>query len=169
MTHFVFVLVFSLSINHLILNLCASKVLEKTESELLALLTEYEQLQEIMENYNLPANLATAKDALQLHVEHSKLIEEARLAQLVKRCQDVITRLRQPALHPYAFSPSKHPDFKACMLRLESHMGELYSTCGLLTMQWRRKDEDLQGCLQLRQLEWEHGSVRVFVTMTMFI
>ena len=47
-------------------------MLEKTEAGLLALLTEYEQLQEIMEHYDLPPNLPMAKDALQLHNEHNQ-------------------------------------------------------------------------------------------------
>lgn len=138
-------------------------MLERTEIELLALLTEYEQLQEIMERYDLPSNIHTAKDALQLHNEHSKLIAESRLAQLCQRCQEIITRLRQPALHPHAFSPSKHPDIKDCMSRLEAHMSNLYATCGLLTMLWRQKNKQLQECMQLRQLEYETQSVSVLI------
>ena len=134
-------------------------MLEKTEAELLALLTEYEQLQEIMEHYDLPGNLAMAKDSLQLHNEHNQLIKESRLAQLCQRCQEEIKRLRQPALHPHAFSPSKHPDIRDCMLRLEGHMGSLYSNCGLLTTLWRQKNRQLQECQQLRQLEFEYDSV----------
>ena len=134
-------------------------MLEKTEAELLALLTEYEQLQEIMEHYDLPGNLPMAKDALQLHNEHSHLIKESRLSQLCQRCQDVIKKLRQPALHPHAFSPSKHPDIRDCMLRLEDHMSNLYSTCGLLTRLWRQKNRQLQECQQLRQLEYEYELV----------
>lgn len=126
----------------------------------MALLTEYEQLQEIMEHYELPANQQAAKDALQLHTEHSQLIKESRLAQLCQQCQEVIKKLRQPALHPHAFSPSKHPDIKGCMSRLESHMSSLYSTCGLLTTLWREKNRRLQECLQLRQLEFEYETVR---------
>ena len=135
------------------------QVLERTEAELLALLTEYEQLEEIMEHYDLPGNLPMAKDALQLHNEHNQLIKESRLSQLCQRCQAVITKLRQPALHPHAFSPSKHPDIKDCMSRLESHMGSLYSTCGLLTNLWKQKNLQLRECLQLRQLEYEYQSV----------
>ena len=136
-----------------------AQVLERTEAELLALLTEYEQLQEIMEHYDLPGNLPMAKDALQLHSEHSQLIKESRLSQLCQRCQEVIIRLRQPALHPHAFSPSKHPDIRDCMSRLEGHMSSLYSTCGLLTTLWRQKNRQLQECLQLRQLEFEYELV----------
>ena len=139
-------------------------MLEKTEAGLLALLTEYEQLQEIMEHYDLPPNLPMAKDALQLHNEHNQLIKESRLAQLCQQCQEVITRLRQPALHPHAFSPSKHPDIRDCMSRLEAHMGSLYSNCGLLTTLWRQKNLQLRECLQLRQLEYEYQSVSNVLT-----
>jgi len=141
-------------------------VLERTEADLLALLTEYEQLQEIMEHYDLPGNLPMAKDALQLHGKHGKLIEEQRLSQLCQRCQDIITRLRQPALHPHAFSPSKHPDIRDCMSRLEGHMSSLYSNCGLLTTLWRQKDQQLQECLQLRQLEYEYELVSHVLSST---
>lgn len=144
-------------------DLFTTQVLEKTEAELLALLTEYEQLQEIMERYTLPTNLPMAKDALQLHNEHSQLIKESRLAQLCQRCQEIITRLRQPALHPHAFSPSKHPDIRDCMSRLEAHMSSLYSTCGLLTTLWKQKNFQLKECLQLRQLEYEYQSVSPFI------
>ena len=112
-----------------------------------------------MEHYDLPGNLPMAKDALQLHSEHSHLIKESRLSQLCQRCQDVIKQLRQPALHPHAFSPSKHPDIRDCMLRLEDHMSSLYSTCGLLTTLWRQKNRQLQECQQLRQLEFEYELV----------
>lgn len=113
-----------------------------------------------MEHYDLPGNLPMAKDALQLHNEHSHLIKESRLSQLCQRCQDVIKRLRQPALHPHAFSPSKHPDIRDCMSRLEDHMSSLYCTCGLLTTLWRQKNRQLQECHQLRQLEYEYELVR---------
>ena len=135
------------------------QVLERTEAELLALLTEYEQLQEIMEHYELPGNLPTARDTLQLHSEHNKLIKETRLAQLCQQCQEVIKKLRQPALHPHAFSPSKHSDIRDCMSRLEAHMSSLYCTCGLLNSLWKQKNQRLQECLQLRQLEYEYESV----------
>ena len=124
------------------------------------MLDDFEALKSKMDNYVLAPEVYSAHLMLKEHVEINPMIDSEKMSQIARTMQNDIGKLRMPAMHPAAFTPTKHPDFVVRMLHIETLFGELNDLYIQVNKLWKEKSELLNQCLQLRIFEDESDKVR---------
>ena len=106
-----------------------------------------------MSSYVLAPEVYSAHLMVKDHIELQTRFSAESMASLAKQVHTDIARLRLPALHPSAFTATRHPDFVKRMTFVETKFAEVNDLLYKVEQLWKEKSVLLDQCLQLRVFE----------------